>query len=201
MAELAAPTATALHAVALRDGFLAYNAAFRAITQRAKPRFEQRDWLGSQRDAEDRIDLWDQHIHRETQRMAKTLAHRLMDRELWAGIKSDFARTIADLPDAEFAKTYFSSVARKIFNIVGRDPDIEFVDEENIPLRNTDGPLIGRNYTQKGSLEQMFRTMLDDYAWDVPFAHPDQCAAYIATQVTEHYREKQKSPTRCCAST
>jgi isocitrate dehydrogenase kinase/phosphatase len=185
-------------AVALRDGFLAYNAAFRAVTQRAKRRFEQRDWHAGQRDAEERIDLYDLHIGQETARMREMLGDRLNDQGLWARIKLEFAEVTVDLPDVEFAKTWFSSVTRKVFDTVGVHPDIEFVEEENIPLRNASGPLVSRNFTCKDTLEKMFADLLDDYAWDVPFAEPDRCASRIAVKVRAHYRTRQKSDTVLC---
>lgn len=197
-------------AVALRDGYLAYNAAFRAVTQRARTRFEQRDWHGGQRDAEERIDLYDTHIGRETARMNEWFGDAVADREFWAQLKLEFAVLIEDLPDVEFAKTYFSSVSRKILGTIGIEPDVEFFGEETRPLRNVDGPLIGRNYTCKDlrkrrnspsendPLVSMFRVLLDDYAWDVPFAHADRCAKFIGDQVRSHYRAKQKSDTVLC---
>jgi len=46
----------------LVDAFADYNAEFRAVTQRARKRFEERDWHGSQRDAVERIDLYRRYV-------------------------------------------------------------------------------------------------------------------------------------------
>ena len=42
----------------LVDAFADYNTEFRAITRRARQRFEERDWRGSQKDAVERIELY-----------------------------------------------------------------------------------------------------------------------------------------------
>ena len=49
----------------LVDIFADYNAEFRAVTRRARQRFEERDWRGSQRDAVERIELYAQ-VRRRT---------------------------------------------------------------------------------------------------------------------------------------
>lgn len=192
------PTATAACAALLHDAYLDYNAGFRAITQRARGRFEQRDWLDGQADAAARIDLYDAHVDRTATAIAARLGDWLRDRELWQQIKAAFAAHIAALADIEFAKTYFSSVSRRTFGTVGVEPGVEFVGEETIPLRNIDGPLLGRNYTNGSSLAALFDELLADYAWAAPFAHRGACAEYIAAEVESHYRERQKSDTVLC---
>lgn len=197
MPELTNSTASQC-AVTLRDEFLAYNEEFRKITQRAKLRFEMRDWHGGQRDSDERVELYAQHIIRATKGLSDALGEGLFDHELWIQVKAEFEVLIEDLADAEFAKTYFSSVTRRLFKIVGVEPEIEFVGEETTPLRNSDGPLVGNNYTQRGCLVEMFRKLLDDYAWVVPYRDRDASAAYIASQVTEHYRKMHKSDAVLC---
>ena len=47
----------------LVDAFADYNAQFRAITRRAPLRFDARDWKGGQRDAVERIELYDRFVN------------------------------------------------------------------------------------------------------------------------------------------
>ncbi len=49
-------------AQALVDAFADYNADFRAVTARARARFEERDWHGSQLDAVERIGLYSRYV-------------------------------------------------------------------------------------------------------------------------------------------
>ena len=61
-------------AAAIHDGFVNYNNNFRRITQRARARFEARDWSGARNDLAERIELYEKSV-------ARTLAHvrRLLD--------------------------------------------------------------------------------------------------------------------------
>lgn len=182
----------------LRDAFLEYNAEFRTITRRAKARFERRDWKGGERDAEERIGLYDEHVDASKQRVAGLFGERLRDRDLWHRTKAEFAQLVHAYPDVEFMKTYFSSVTRRVLGTTGVDPGIQFVGEETIPLRNIDGPMIGRNYHNAESLAQMFAALLGDYPWSVGYQDLTRCAAYVALQVTEHYRTRLLGDTVVC---
>lgn len=183
---------------ALRDAFLSYNEEFRAITRRARIRFEHRDWRGAQLDAAERIGLYDDHVGASTNWIKRTLGDRAHDLDLWAWIKRVFAEVVSDYPDIEFAKTYFSSVTRRVFGTVGVQNDIEFVGADTIPLRNITGPLIGNNYVNRGSLRKMFRRLLDEYAWTVPYADVDRCAGRVAEAVRAHYAEYHHYDTVLC---
>ena len=94
---LAAPCAALL-----RDAFAAYNAEFRALTRRARARFEQRDWEGGKRDAVERIELYDHCVHRAIRDVEQLLGRDLHDRGLWRGAKRVFADLVAGVADTEF---------------------------------------------------------------------------------------------------
>ena len=118
----------------LADAFHRYNTEFRQLTRRASQRFDSRDWRGSQLDAVERIDLYGHHVDASVAGLRDTLAARALDRDLWREIRTLFAAEIAALSDKEFAKTFFSSVTRRLFATVGVAPDIEFVATDLNPL-------------------------------------------------------------------
>src|SRR5689334_11163034 len=105
------------------DAFGFYNAEFRVITRRAPVRFDTRDWKGSQRDAVERIELYDRFVTQTIAELCLTLGDRSLDRALWANIRNAFAAQIAALPDTEFTKTFFSSITRQLFGTVGVSPE------------------------------------------------------------------------------
>ena len=121
-------------AQALVDAFGDYNAEFRAITQRARIRFEDRDWKGSQRDAVERIDLYRKYVAGAVELMRQELGDEVHERAVWSSIKRRFAEIIDPLPDSEFPKTFFSSVTRATFDTAGVDPAVEFVALDMDPL-------------------------------------------------------------------
>jgi isocitrate dehydrogenase kinase/phosphatase len=100
-------------AAALVQNFADYNAEFRAITRRAPQRFEERDWRGSQRDAVERIELYDKCVNRAVAHMRERLGEDAIERALWSSIKRRFTELINELTDLEFDKTFFNSVMRR----------------------------------------------------------------------------------------
>jgi isocitrate dehydrogenase kinase/phosphatase len=68
------------------------------------------------------------------------------DTEMWRSAKRHFAHLIDGLPDAEFCKTYFSSVTRKLFDTVGVAPDIEFIATDLDPLANVQAIAVTRSF-------------------------------------------------------
>src|SRR5215475_13811441 len=107
--------------------FADYNAEFRIITRRAPWRFDARDSKGSQRDAVERIELYDHLVSQTIAELRLKLAERALDRGLWVEIRNEFSSLIEGLPYAEFSKTFFSSITRRMYGTVGVAPEIEFV--------------------------------------------------------------------------
>jgi len=139
-----------------------YNAEFRAITRRAPVRFDARDSKGSQRDAVERIDLYDKFVNRAVTELRAKLGERALDRLLWIQIRDDFPAEIEHLPDPEFAKTFFSSTTRRLFGTVGVAPEIEFVATELDPLANITSAVGSNTYLNHGSLPLLFEDVLGD---------------------------------------
>src|ERR1700720_4798773 len=134
-AEEDAPTDPARDcACYIAHAFAEYNGEFRAITRRAPLRFDSRDWKASQRDAVERIDLYDRFVDHSITELRATLKGLALDRRVWARIRRQFEIEIAALPDREFTKTFFSSITRRLFGTVGVDADIEFVATDLDPL-------------------------------------------------------------------
>ncbi|HYP64979.1 MAG TPA: isocitrate dehydrogenase kinase/phosphatase AceK regulatory subunit, partial [Steroidobacteraceae bacterium] len=148
-AVVPSPRECARHIV---EAFARYNAEFRAITRRAPQRFDARDWKGSQRDAVERIELYDQFVNQTIAALRLALGARAADRTLWRQIHGEFATQIVALPDPEFTKTFFSSISRRLFGTVGVAPDIEFVATDLDPLADIHSAVGTNTYLNHGSL-------------------------------------------------
>lgn len=176
-------------AQAIVDAFIGYNADFRAITRRAPQRFEARDWIGSQHDAVERIDLYDRYVRQIIAQLEERFGDGVRDRALWTGAKRHFARLIESMPDNEFMKTFFSSTTRSLFGTVGLDPDIEFVALDVDPLRGIGSAVLTNTYVNRGSLELLFEEALADFGFKCPYRNFEktvtQTAVAVATQCTE----------------
>lgn len=164
----------------LRDRFADYNSRFRAITRRARERFERRDWAGAREDARERIALYDRCVAETSAAVATLLGGHATDKTLWASIKNHYAGLIAPLLDQELNKTFFNTLSRRFFGTLGVDPAIEFVALDIEPTDRITHPVSRKSYAVFGELADEFARVLADFAFEVPYAHADVCAARLA---------------------
>lgn len=176
----------------LVEAFANYNAEFRAITRRAPLRFDSRDWKGSQRDAVERIELYDRFVNQTIAELRSVLGGEALDRERWRRIRHEFAALIADLPDPEFTKTFFSSVTRRLFGTVGVAPDIEFVATDLDPLADIHSSVGTNTYVNHGSLPLLFEDLLGDVRFRSPWRDLDKSIAHVAAEVRTYLEAKDE---------
>ncbi|HEY2275127.1 MAG TPA: bifunctional isocitrate dehydrogenase kinase/phosphatase [Steroidobacteraceae bacterium] len=178
----------------LVEAFASYNAEFRAITRRAPLRFDSRDWKGSQRDAVERIELYDRFVNRTIAELRAALGAAAQDREAWRRIRAEFAALITDLPDPEFTKTFFSSVTRRLFGTVGVAPDIEFVATDLDPLAAIRAGVGINVYVNHGSLPLLLEDLLGDVRFRSPWRDLDKSIAHVAAEVRAYLDCREQRP-------
>jgi isocitrate dehydrogenase kinase/phosphatase len=171
---------------AIAQAFTEYNAEFRAITRRAPLRFDSLDWRASQRDAVERIDLYDGFVNRTIDLMRDRLGERVLDRELWAGIRTEFAAQIEGLPDNEFTKTFFSSITRRLFGTMGVAADIEFHAADLDPLANVTSTVLTNTYINRGSLSLLFENLLGDLRFKSRWRDFDKSLAHVTADIAAY---------------
>jgi isocitrate dehydrogenase kinase/phosphatase len=170
-------------AAALVQNFADYNAEFRAITRRAPQRFEARDWRGSQRDAVERIELYDKCVNRAVAHMRERLGEDAIERPLWSSIKRRFTELIDELTDLEFDKTFFNSVTRRTFGTIGVDGAVEFVALDLNPIGSITTTIETNVYGNRGSLELLFEEVLADFRFRTPYLDFDRSVRIITNEV------------------
>ena len=167
------------------EAFLSYNASFREITQRASERFADRDWHGSQRDAVERIELYERWMQAIVVELEGALGENARQRSLWVEVKRHFSNLTEGLPDNEFCRTFFSSVTRQLFGTVGVSPDIEFVATDLDPLAAAKpGAPVTRIYSMQGDLAQLIRKLLAAQPIRAPWADLS-ASAWVVAQALE----------------
>jgi isocitrate dehydrogenase kinase/phosphatase len=181
------PAADCAHLIVA--AFADYNAQFRVITRRAPWRFDARDWKGSQRDAVERIELYDRLISQTIAQLRLKLGERALDRELWADIRDEFSLLVEALPDAEFTKTFFSSITRRLFGTVGVAPEIEFVATDLDPLGKVTTAIGTNTYLNHGSLMLLFEDVLGDVRFHSAWRDFDRSVAHVTSEVTRYLKE------------
>jgi isocitrate dehydrogenase kinase/phosphatase len=170
-------------AALILDGFADYNRRFRAITARAEARFERREWIAQQRDLVERIELYDISVAETSQRLIETLGEHADRRDIWESIKPAFEAAIATLLDQELCKTYFNTLTRRFFRTRGVDAAIEFVALDIEPTDRIKHPVARLAYSVSDDLIDLFRRILADTPFDVPYADAERCAARAAESV------------------
>jgi isocitrate dehydrogenase kinase/phosphatase len=170
-------------AAALVEAFANYNAEYRAISRRAPQRFEARDWRGSQKDAVERIELYDKCINRAVAHMRARLGEEVTERAVWSSIKRRFTELIEAFSDREFDKTFFNSVTRTTFGTVGVDAAVEFIALDLDPIGAITSPIETNVYANRGSLELLFEEVLTDFRFRTPYLDFDRTVQTITNEV------------------
>ena len=170
------------------EGFQKYNENFLRITERARRRFEQRDWGGHQQDIIERVELYEKSVRRIVVSLRKNLGPRVIDRKLWHGTRRYFGERLYNVPDTGFMKTFFNSITRRIFDTVGIDSEIEFVssapDEGFNPLET----LTLNRYPYWGSLDKTLKKILDDFAFKVPYRDINADTRTFSQEIQRYYQ-------------
>jgi len=166
----------------LVDAFKDYNTEFRDVTRRARQRFEDRDWRGSQKDAVERIELYEKYVDGTVELMRHRLGDDVHERAIWSAVKRRFDEMIDPLPDCEFPKTFFSSVTRKTFGTVGVDAAIEFIALDLDPLAHVHSHVETRVYPVRGDIELLAEELLADFRFRTPYRDFEGSAKMIAEE-------------------
>jgi isocitrate dehydrogenase kinase/phosphatase len=165
------------------EAFGFYNAEFRVITRRAPVRFDTRDWKGSQRDAVERIELYDRFVNQTIAELRLQLGERAMDRSLWAQIRDHFAAQIEGLPDPQFTKTFFSSITRQLFGTVGVSPELEFVATDLDPLAGVRAGAGTHTYVNRGSLELLIEDLLGELKFRSAWRDLSKSVSHVTAEI------------------
>ncbi len=145
------------------SAFSRYNLYFHAITQRARLRFLERDSHGSRRDAVQRIEIYGHCVDQAVAHLHEKLQQHSDSIEAWTKIKEHYEDIISPYLDAEFTRTFFSSISRRVLDIVGVNPEVEFAASDEVTygkLRQYGG---FRTYTNQGSVWRIADQVLSDY--------------------------------------
>lgn len=122
-------TGAARAADILLRGFEDWHSRYRAITRRARERFERRDWAGIHRDTVDRLGLYDRCLVDTLQAFDGAPADPSA-RAVLAHTKEAYTEAILGRDDFELAQTFFNSVSRKLVPHRGLDPDIDYLSRD-----------------------------------------------------------------------
>ena len=114
----------------LAHGFDDYHQRYRAVTRRARDRFERREWQGVRRDTVERLNLYERCVGETLGSLRDQVGERIVDPALLTRVKQAYTEVILGRHDFELAQTFFNSVIRRLHGTVGVDPGVEFVADQ-----------------------------------------------------------------------
>jgi len=182
-----------LAAKAIRQAFDSYQGQYAAITQRAKARFENRDWPGIQADAGERLDLYKKVVDETVVEIKRLLGGRVNDPELWMRAKVVYAVLVAKVDLWELAETFFNSITRRVFATVGVNPQIEFVDTCSRTQPVQISQPVYRSYTSPQTTGALIETILRDYNFAVAYEDLRRDAQLVAAKIEDRLNKAESS--------
>ena len=162
------------------EGFERYNRQFRRITDRARRRFEERDWKGQIQDIGERVELYDKWCMKIQLRLRRGLKGDVDRRDCWRQVRDHYGSRIENVPDAGFMKTFFNSISRRTFGTVGSDGMLEFI--QPAPDEGLES-LAMRRYPCWDDIESSLRRILKDFKFREPFRDAARDARFMAAEV------------------
>ncbi len=160
-----------------------YMARFLEINRRAPSKFETRDWPGMQSDSLERLLLYSETVSDVVAELSTSLGADSNDPGLWKKIKAAYADSLATNPNRELAETFHNSITRRLFETVGVDPEIEFIDSK---IRRSSAALgTTREFGLGDSLSKLVSEILGHYAHSVPYVDLESDSGEIAGRLEE----------------
>jgi isocitrate dehydrogenase kinase/phosphatase len=168
------------------DAFDSFNAAFKAITHRAKQRFERRDWRGGLWDAAERLDLYNKIVDYTITQLDSVLLDEARDVSLWTDAKQCYAKLVDDRYDVDRAETFFNSITRQMLMTVGVNRTVEFFYLHPKPKIAHHGEAVYRTYNKAADTQSLIRNILKDVSFNVGYENIERDAESVAQEVDLH---------------
>ena len=171
-------------AAEIAEHFRLYNEEFGHITRRAAAHFLAEDWQAAQRDAVERIELYEQRVAHCVAVIGGRLQSKRVETALWSDIKHAYESLVARRPDSDFYHTFFNSVTRDLFGTVGVNPEVEFCATS---VGRASGSVPIRVYRVGGSLPTAVREVLADLPFGATIADIDSAVHRISAEIGRYF--------------
>lgn len=180
----------------IEQAFVAFHTEFQGMTRRAARRFGQREWGEHQRDAHDRLQLHRRSVEACVAAVAPLVADldEPAGRSAWVEARHRFAQDIAWRPDSELAETFFNSVSRRVFTMVGVDDDLEFRWFGGIILPLVDpGQGEVATFRRRGTTTQLVASVLNSFELKGSWRDLERDAALVGHAIDRHLADAWES--------
>lgn len=170
------------------NGFEVFFAEFQNITLAAKTRFENGDWHGLQESARRRIDLRKQKTAEIIAYVELIAGDHLKDFEFWREVREIYAGMVEGHNNFEIAETFFNSVFCAVFDHRRIRDDYAFVFSAHGDMPPADINSVFRSYERQGSIDAFWQSILEDYAFDIPYENMHRDIENIMGVVDKYLR-------------
>lgn len=169
----------------IHSGFNDYMLAFNDLSKQAPGHFRDRDWIGMQKTHRTRLRLYKDRIREVVANCRQLLSEDVGNRKLWVAVKSSYSSHTVGRKDQELASSFFNAVIRKTMPGLAVDEQLMFVYEApgGPDIRPQDDLFF--IYPQDWGLERIFRKMLDDFDFGVPYYDKEGCLRFLLKGVRE----------------
>jgi isocitrate dehydrogenase kinase/phosphatase len=152
------------------EGYERYNQSFKKNTRRSKSRFERCDWQGRRADVNERLDLHEQAVNEVVDALYANLMDLREKEKFWRKVKGCYLKLIQKRIDLELAETFYISVTRRLFKLIGANPDSEYLysDLKNQSPQPAE-PIYRTHYLAEASTAQTVGKILEDCQFQVSF--------------------------------
>ena len=166
-------------------GFDGYMDSFNAMSKMAPQHFRERNWDAMQNTHRKRLMLYKDWIKQIVGNCHKILLEDDIDQSLWPELKSLFSEKIKDKTDKELAETFFNSVVRKVVPHLAVDEQLMFVYEDYNSCAIYPQADLFHDYPPQRDLDPLFRKMLEDFDFGVPYSQKEKCIQSLIKGVKE----------------
>jgi isocitrate dehydrogenase kinase/phosphatase len=172
-----------LTATRVLEGFDEYMNRFGAFNTRAPTRFARADWRGMRSDALGRLKIYAHVVGSVVEDIGRLLGERSDDPLLWIAVKAVYSGLITDRQDWELAETFHNSVTRQVFDTVGVDSRIEFVDTDFDSPPSPSLEPVYIIFERHPSTADLMSRLLTHFVRGTPFIHLDSDSTEAARRV------------------
>ena len=170
----------------LRDAFVEYHERYLELTHKASRCFLERDWAGHQQDTKDRLNLHKRLVFNVVDAARLVLSENDPEaRTVWIGARRRYVDLVSERMDLELAETFYNSVTRRLFHIIGIDEDLEFLWLGPTKLPADDGTRGEyRQFPVESTVTDCLREIFEHSPLASSFADIDGDASKVAGRVS-----------------
>jgi isocitrate dehydrogenase kinase/phosphatase len=164
----------------IREWFDRWASEFRSLTALARVRFEQQQWHEARHDSVERLALYERSISRAVLELRDLLGSPRAARPRWGTLRHAFRAEVALRGDLELALTFFSSIARRFFDTIGVDSELEFLDAPPLP---TGSRYVVRRFERKGATLTLVAELLTSFRFAVAYENLERDSRLVAAEI------------------